>query len=101
MLKMHVTKSQIKILRSVFSCYTAFVISITPLALFSSPQVFIAGVTSIYFVDQIFTLFGPSGGEAIPIRFNTLGGVDAQNRNQAESESGLYFIISGICQTLE
>lgn len=39
-----------------------FVVSLNPLTSFSSPQVFIAAVTSIYFVDQILTLFGPAGG---------------------------------------
>lgn len=42
---------------------SAFVTSINPLVSFSSPQVFIAAVTSILFVDQIFPGFTPSGGE--------------------------------------
>lgn len=61
---------------------SAFVTSINPLVSFSSPQVFIAAVTSILFVDQIFPGFGPSGGEAIAIRINTSGCVGAQNRNE-------------------
>lgn len=56
----------------------AFVVSINPLVSFSSPQVFITAVTSILFVDQIFTLFGPSGGEAIAIRINTPGCWDSK-----------------------
>lgn len=61
---------------------SAFVTSINPLVSFSTPQVFIAAVTSILFVDQIFPGFSPSGGEAIAIRINTSGCVEPQNRNK-------------------
>lgn len=45
----------------------AFVTSINPLVSFSSPQVFIAAVTSILFVDQIFPRLVPLVVQQLPL----------------------------------